>query len=244
MAQALRDHPDEGAPALIRQAAAAALLAGAACVAGPAAAQGREPLGFDLTLATDHRSKGASKTGGRAQAALAYGRDLPADLRLGLRATNLRNSAGSDAQLDVSLAWRPEAAGVDWELELTREHYPGSDTQANTAVWQIGAEAARSFGPARGALLIQHQPNGFADTGANTYLAVEAGWRLRPGLQAVAGAGRRDQERSVSYSAWNAGLVLDVAEQAALDVRWHATDRDEAGPNFRDRLVGALRVSF
>lgn len=117
------------------------------------------------------------------------------------------------------LAWRPGTGAIDWEVEVAREHYPGSDTDGNTAVWQVGAEAAREWGRFDGAVLVQHQPDGFAGTGANTYVAAEAGWRARPNLRLVTVLGRREQEGSVSYSALNAGVILDVSDRALLDVR-------------------------
>lgn len=81
-------------------------------------------------------------------------------------------------------------------------------------------------------------------TGANTYLALGAGWRLRPRLNAVAGLGRREQDGSVDYTAWNAGLVLRLIDGVALDARWYATDQDARGPNYQDRLAAALIFDF
>ena len=220
--------------------------------ASPAAAQTRagaggperEPLGLSLTFASDYRSKGASKTGGRPQLAAGIERAVAGRAYLAASASNIRNSAGSDAQLNLSAGWRPEAFGLEWNLNSTHEIYPGSDTAENDVVWQLSAEAARKAGPLSAAVILQHQPDGFAATGANTYLALDAGWRVRPGLQAVAGLGRREQDDSVDYTAWNAGLVLRLSAEMALDARWHATNQDEEGPNYQDRFVAAVRTRF
>lgn len=114
---------------------------------GAAGAQSQDPWSFSATLASDHRSKGASKTGGRPQAAVGAERALRSSGYLAGSASTIRNSAGSDAQIDLSAGWRPEAFGLAWELDSTHEFYPGSDASGNHIVWQLSLRASRKAGP-------------------------------------------------------------------------------------------------
>lgn len=199
---------------------------------------------MSLTAGTDYRSKGVSKTGGRPGGAVRLEQELPSGGFLGISANSIRNSAGSDVQLNLSVGWRPRAFGLKWNFNSTHEIYPGSETSGNDVVWQLTAGASRETGPLTTGVTLQHQPDGFGNTGRNTYLALDGAWRLRPRLAAVAGLGRREQEGSVDYTAWNAGLVFELSERVELEARYHATGQSQEGPNHQDRLVAAFEVEF
>jgi uncharacterized protein (TIGR02001 family) len=224
--------------------AQAALLAGALALSSGATAQTQDPWSASATLASDYRSKGVSKTGGRPGAAFELERALRSETYLGLSANSVRNSASSDAQINLGLGWRPEAFGLDWEFGSAHEFYPGSRTDGNDVVWQLSARVRREMGAVTLGVRVQHQPDGFGGTGANTYAALDGSWRLHARVEAVAGLGGREQENSVEYTAWNAGLILEMHERIALDVRWFATDQDAEGANHRDRLVTAVTLDF
>ena len=209
-----------------------------------AQAQAEDRWDLSLALASDYRSKGASKTGGRAGGAFGVERRLAADSYVGLSANSVRNSAGSDGQVNLSVGWRPRAFGLNWDIDSTHEIYPGSNTSGNDVVWQLSARASHEAGPLTTRMILQHQPDGFGDTGRNTFLAVDGAWRWRSRLAVVGGLGRREQDNSVDYTAWNGGLVFDMSDRLALEARYYATDQSDRGPNFEDRLVAALEVSF
>src|SRR5690606_5474239 len=153
-------------------AAASALLACAA----PAAAQDAGGWSFAVGAGTDNRSKDISKTNGDA---FVWGEaewESASGMVYFAPGVQTIDSGGSDLELTVDGAFRPQAAGFDFDLNVSLKHQveaaPGTDDSA----WEFTADAMRSIGPASGRLRLQHSPDGSGATEAWTWAEARLGW--------------------------------------------------------------------
>lgn len=200
---------------------------------------------FELGAGSDNRSKGVSKSDGRAFAfgAAEWSSD-DARLYVGSAVETIRSSDGSRAEAQVSIGVRPEIAGFDIDFNATRKWRLGADPAADDDAWEFTADVKRAIGPASGRLRVQHSPDGTGSTRAWTWVAARAGWVLSPRLEASVELGRREQDGSIDYTGGNAGVTFAATPVLDLDLRWHDTDADTPSGQYAGALVANLALSF
>lgn len=222
---------------------ATALLAFAA----PAAAQ-EAPAGswsFAVGAATDNRSKGASKSDGEAYVwGEAEWENASGLLYGGAGLQTIKSSSGSDLEVEVGFGVRPEIAGFDLDLNATHKSQvdaaPGYDDNA----WELTADVRRSIGPASGRVRFQYSPDGMGGTEAWTWVEARLGWDFTNRLEGTAAIGRREQDNSLDYTAWNAGVTYALTDSLDADLRYYATDADVPGEQYADSLVVGISLAF
>jgi uncharacterized protein (TIGR02001 family) len=223
--------------------AAAALLAGAL----PAAAQS-SPGGswsFAVGAGTDNRSKEASKSDGDpfawGEAEWTSGSGL---FYAGPGFQTIKSSSGSELELGVGAGVRPEIAGFDLDLNVTHKYQVDAAPGYDDGAWEFTADVKRSIGPASGRLRLQHSPDGAGATKAWTWVEARVGWDFTPRLQGTAAIGRREQDNSLDYTGWNAGVTYAVTRNIDADLRYHATDANVPGEQYADALVAVVSFAF
>jgi uncharacterized protein (TIGR02001 family) len=225
-------------------AAATALLA----VAAPAAAQDAAPSGdwsFAFGAATDNRSKDASKSDGDAfvwgEAQWSSASGL---FYAGPSFETVRSSTGSELELKASAGLRPQVAGFDLDFNAAWKYQVDANPGADNDAWEFTADVKRSIGPASGRLRLQYSPDSIGSTEAWTWVEARVGWDFTDRLQGTASIGRREQDNSIDYTGWNAGLTWALTRNIEADLRYHATDADVSGEQYADALVAGISFAF
>ncbi|MBA3049971.1 MAG: hypothetical protein KKE42_05215 [Alphaproteobacteria bacterium] len=225
-------------------AAAAALLIGAA----PAMAQDAAPAGdwaFAFGAGTDNRSKDASKSDGEAFVwGEAEWESASGLFYAGPGFQTIKSSSGSDLELAVGGGVRPEVAGFDLDLNATFKYQVDAVDGYDDGAWEFTADVKRSIGPASGRLRLQHSPDGTGSTEAWTWIEARVGWEFTNRLKGTASIGRREQDNSLDYTGWNAGLTYALTSHIDADLRYHATDADVPGEQYADALVAGISFAF
>ena len=223
---------------------ATALLA----LAIPAAAQDAAPAGswsFAIGTATDNRSKGASKSDGEA---FVFGEaeweSASGLFYAGPGLQTIKSSSGSELELEVGAGLRPEVAGFDLDLNVAHKFLIDAAAGYDDSAWELTADVKRSIGPASGRLRVQYSPDGMGGTEAWTWVEARLGWDFTNRLEGTAAIGRREQDNSLDYTAWNAGLTYALTDNLDGELRYYATDADVPGAQYADSLVVGISLAF
>lgn len=233
---------------MLRTLTTAGLLAASLLViAAPAAAQ-ESPTGdwaFAFGAASDNRSKGISKSNGEAYvwgeaewenaSGLIYG---------GAGFQTIKNSSGSNLEVEVSFGVRPEIAGFDLDLNATHKSQVDAAAGFDDTAWELTTDIRRSVGPASGRLRLQYSPDGMGGTRQWTWVEARIGWEFTNTLEGTAAIGRREQDNSLDYTAWNAGVTLALTDNLEADLRYFATDADVPSEQYADNLVAEISLAF
>jgi uncharacterized protein (TIGR02001 family) len=205
----------------------------------------RNPWSFALGAATDNRSKDASKSDGdpyvwgEAQWESASGL-----FYAGPQFETIKSSTGSELEVALSAGLRPQIAGFDLDLNAEHKWHVDADAGTDDAAWEFTADVKRSIGPASARVRLQHSPDSTGSTKAWTWVALRGGWDFTNKLTATVEIGRREQDNSIDYTGWNAGLTYALTRNLEAELRYHATDADVPGEQYADALVAGVSVAF
>lgn len=231
---------------MIKTVALASLLAALASpVLAQEAPEPRGQWGFLLGAATDNRSKGVSKSD---KAPYVYGvaewSDNADFLYLESGFETIDSSTGSNLELAAGVGVRPQVMGFDLDLNLTRKWMVDAAAGQDHSAWEMTADVSRSIGPAEALVRVQHSPNGTGSTEAWTWYEARLGWDFDDRLAVSGSIGKREQELSVDYSAWDVGVTYALTRAIQADLRWYDTDADTQGRQYEDALVLDLSIAF
>ena len=222
---------------------ATTLLAFAVPAAAQDAAAGS--WAFAVGAGTDNRSKGASKSDGDAYVwGEAEWENASGLLYGGAGFQTIKSSSGSDLEVEAGFGVRPELAGFDLDLNATYKSQIDAVSGYDDTAWELTADVKRSIGPASGRVRFQYSPDGMGGTEAWTWVEARLGWDFTNKFEGTAAIGRREQDNSLDYTAWNAGLTYALTDNLDADVRYYATDADVPGEQYADSLVAAISLAF
>ena len=222
---------------------ATTLLAFAVPAAAQDAAAGS--WAFAVGAGTDNRSKGASKSDGDAYVwGEAEWENASGLLYGGAGFQTIKSSSGSDLEVEAGFGVRPELAGFDLDLNATYKSQIDAVAGYDDTAWELTADIKRSIGPASGRVRFQYSPDGMGGTEAWTWVEARLGWDFTNKLEGTAAIGRREQDNSLDYTAWNAGVTYALTDNLDADVRYYATDADVPGEQYADSLVAAISLAF
>lgn len=195
--------------------------------------------------ATDNRSKNASKSQGDASVhgALTW-TDGTGLFYAGPAAETIKASNGADLEVQVAGGIKPRWAGLQLDLNLAFKHQLNARNNTDEDAWEFSASATRAFGPTKARLQVQHSPDSTGTTKAWTWVEGRLGWTLAPRLEGTVAVGRREQDSSLDYTGWNAGLTYALSDGLELDLRWHDTDGDPNNAQYAGALVAGLNYAF
>ncbi|MGQ3040394.1 MAG: TorF family putative porin [Brevundimonas sp.] len=225
-----------------------ATLAAAALALFAGSAHAQEAAGnwsFGLGAATDNRSKDASKSDGEpfvwgeAQWSNASG-----FFYAGPAFETIKASTGSDLEVSLVAGIRPQLAGFDLDISAEHKWHVDANPGADDEAWEFTADISRSIGPASARVRVQHSPDSTGSTEAWTWVALRGGWDFTNKLKGTAEIGRREQDNSIDYTGWNVGVSYALTDAIEADLRWHATDADVPGEQYKDGLVAGIAFAF
>jgi uncharacterized protein (TIGR02001 family) len=235
---------------LTTAAAATALLA---CATTAAAAQdvpqdaapSAGSWSFAVGAATDNRSKAASKSDGDAFVwGQAQWESASGLFYAGPSFETVKSPTGSELELEASAGVRPYFAGFDFDLGAAYKHQVDADPGQDEDAWEFTADMRRSIGPASGRLRLQYSPDSIGSSQAWTWVEAQVGWDFTDKLSASAAIGRREQETSVDYTGYNAGISYALTRNIEADLRWYGTDAEVPGEQYADGLVAGVSFAF
>ena len=228
-------------PLLFAAAAVLALPAVAHAQDGPAAGS----WSFAVGAGTDNRSKGASKSDGDAYVfGDAQWDSADGFFYAGPSFQTIRSSSGSELEAAVDAGIRPEIAGFDVDLNAKYKWQVDAIDGYDADSWEFTGRISRSIGPAKARLTVQYSPDSTGSSKAWTWVEGRVGWDFTHKLSGTAAIGRREQETSVDYTAWNAGITYAVTRDLDFDLRYYGTDANVPGPQYASALVGEVTFSF
>lgn len=231
------------------------LVAALTALASPALAQSSEPetvlanygssWSFFGTAGTDNRSKGISKTEGEGFVGFSAEWTSASGLFYVAPTTEtIKSSILSELEVDLAAGIRPEILGFDLDLSAMHRWQVDANPADDNTAWEFTGDIKRSIGPASARLRLQYSPDGIGGTKEWTWVEGRLGWEFTDRLKGTAAVGRREQENSVDYSAWNAGITYDLTDRLELDVRWYDTDAGVPTETYDSALVAAINVYF
>lgn len=232
------------------------LAAALAAVAAPALAQSSEPetvLGnyglsswsFSASAGTDNRSKGISKTEGEGFVGFSAEWTSASGLfYVSPAAETIKSSIHSELEVELGAGVRPEFMGFDLDINATHKWQVDANPGTDDSAWEFTGDVKRSIGPASARLRLQYSPDGFGATEAWTWIEGRLGWEFTDRLKGTAAVGRREQDNSVDYSAWNVGVAYDLTDDLEFDLRWYDTDAGVPTETYDSALVAAINVYF
>ena len=231
---------------MLRTLTNAALLAAAPLVllASGAQAQDAGQWSFEVGAATDNRSKDASKSDGDPFVFGTAEWESASGLIYGSGGLETIDASGSKLENELALGVRPEFAGFDFDLNVAHKYRIGADDGYDDDAWEFTADMKRSIGPASARLRLQHSPDGTGSTKAWTWVALRGGWDFTNKLNVSAEVGRREQDNSIDYTGWNVGGSYALTPKIELDLRWHDTDADVPGEQYKSALVAGVNFAF
>lgn len=199
---------------------------------------------FEIGAGTDNRSKAASKSGGDEYVwAAAEWENDSGFVYVGGGFEGI-DSNGSDVEGELNVGIRPQIGGFDLDLSATHKWQLDANPGADDDAWEFTANLKRSIGPASGRLQVQYSPDGTGGTEAWTWVEARAGWDFNETVSASAAIGRREQDNSLDYTGYNAGMTWAIARNADLDVRWYGTDGPGSDPRYADSVVAEISFGF
>lgn len=232
------------------------LAAALTALAAPALAQSEEPeeilanygeggWSFSAGAATDNRSKGISKSEGEGYVwAAAEWTSASGFFYVAPAAETIKSSIRSELEVELGAGIRPQLLGFDLDLNATHKWQVDANPGTDNSAWEFTGDVKRSIGPASARLRLQHSPDGTGSTEAWTWVEGRLGWEFTDKLAATAAVGRREQDNSVDYSAWNAGITYDLTDTLEFDLRWYDTDAGVPTEIYDSALVAAINVYF
>lgn len=229
---------------LTTAAAATALLACASAAAAQEAAPPSGAWSFAVGAATDNRSKDASKSDGDP---FVWGEaewESASGLFYAGPSFETVKSSGSELEAALTAGVRPEFAGFDFDLNAKHKWLVDADPATDDDAWEFTADMKRSIGPASGRLRLQYSPDTIGAGKAWTWTEAQIGWDFTDKLYASAAIGRREQETSIDYTGYNAGISYALTRSLEADLRWYGTDADVPGEQYADSLVAGLSFAF
>jgi len=213
-------------------------------VALPASAED-SPWTFSLGAATDNRSKDASKSDGNPYVYGAADWESADGFFYAAPGFETIDSAtGSKLELQAYAGVRPEIAGFDLDLKVAYKQQVDADPGTDNEAWEFTANLSRSIGPASARLQLQHSPDGTGSVRDWTWIEGRLGWDFTDRLEGTVAVGRREQDNSVDYTGWNAGVTFAARPNLDLDLRWYDTDAGVPGEQYAGALVAAVALSF
>lgn len=228
---------------------------GAIAFVTPAAAQSAAPeaaaspwgdWGVTLTAGTDNRSKMASKSAGDAYGlGLITWADNDGRFYAAAGGEGIQSSGGSDFETQAYFGYKGSlGGGFGIDLRAAYKYQTDSVAGYDDDAFEFTANLSRNLGPLKGRLQVQYSPDGTGSTEAWTYVEARLARDFTRNLNGSVALGRREQDNSLDYTGWNAGVTYKIVNNVALDVRWYDTDGPQTNPTYEDALVATLTTTF
>lgn len=201
---------------------------------------------FNMTAGTDNRSKDASKSQGEPFVAVSADWEGAGGLAYAGGGFETIDASGSGVQAEAFVGIQPKVAGFQLDLSVTRQWRLEADPGTDADNWELTANVSRKIGRASGRLQLQTSPDGAGGTGRWTWIEGRLGWTFSDTLKGTVAVGRREQQDSIDYTGWNAGMTWAVTDKVALDLRWYDTNADPGASEeqYGSALVAAVSLAF
>ena len=231
-------------PTLLGVGVAAAML-GLASTASAQNAAGPD-IAWNVAVVSDYVFRGVSQT--EEDPAISGGVDMTAgSFYAGAWASNVSFPGDPDtnAEIDVYGGVRTELAGFNWDFGVVGYIYTGQPAGADYGYVEAKAAVSRAFGPATLGAAAYWSPDFFgAAEDEATYVEANAAFSPANKWTVSAAVGRQFLSSDFDYTTWNVGAAYQLADNLALDLRYHDTDEHDFGPIYERRAAASLKAVF
>lgn len=228
---------------MLRSLTIAVLLTAAAAPALAQSAPGGD-WSFEIGAGTDNRSKGASKSGNDAYVFGSSTWQSANGLFYVSPAVETIDAGGSDVEAEFVAGYQPEAFGYQFDFNVAYKNRLDANPGYDEDTVEFAANVSRAVGPARARLQVQYSPDSTGATEAFTWVEGRVGWAFSPKLDGTVALGRREQDNSPDYTAWNAGVTYALTDAIGLDVRYYDTNAAKYGEQYKEALVAEIAYAF
>lgn len=197
--------------------------------------------GIEIVLASRGVSKGLIQTDGvqlLVRPELAFGSAV-----VGAYAKNV-TSATSDGEYGASAGLRRSVAGFSIAATATWKRLIDPLGPVDNDALELDFGASRRLGPVTLRAGLTWSPNDLGSTGETAWWESRLGWKVQDRVTLQAALGRRERDGGPDYTAFNAGLGIDLLSGVTAELRYYGTSRSALGDAFSDHLLGALRLRF
>ena len=210
--------------------------------AGSAQAQSQPEVAFNIGVVSDYVFRGASQT--NEDPALQGGIDatFAGGFYAGTWASMVDFGDDTDAEIDLYGGYRTEAAGYALDFGVLGYFYVNEPGAADYNFVEFKAAASRAIGPATLGAAVYYSPDFFGVDDEATYLEANAAYAVAEKWTISGAVGHQWLDVTDDYTTWNLGVAYALADNLAVDLRYHDTDVD--GPLTDDRFVVGLKASF
>lgn len=220
-----------------------ALAAAAILAAGPAVAQERPEISFNVGAATDYVFRGVSQTDEDPQ--VFGGVDATAgEFYVGAWVSNVDYGDGTDLEYDLYAGYTPTIGAVSLDLGAYFFGYVDAPTGADYDYVELQATASLPLGPATLGAGVYHAPDSYGGVDHSTYIEVNGAYSPRENISLSAALGRQTFDGPGDYTTWNVGVGYKLTETLGLDLRYHDTDRHRFGKTYGSRVAASLTATF
>jgi len=226
-------------PALFAPAALALVLA----LAGPAAAQDKPDLSFNVGVASDYVFRGISQTNEDPE--VFGGADLSwGNFYAGTWLSNVDYSDSTDMEFDLYAGFKPTLGAVSLDLGVYYYGYTDQPTGADYDYLELKAAGSVPLGPVTLGAQAYYSPNYYSGADHGFYYEANGAYAPTEKLSFSAALGRQEVSGSSDYTTWNIGVGYALTDHLAVDVRYHDTDKHSLGKTYGSRVAATLKATF
>lgn len=209
---------------------------------GAASAQDGPSIGFGLTGATDYVWRGYTQSDENpaifGSVNIGWG-----DFYAGAGAENV-DFLGIDTEYDVWAGWKRDLGGVTLDVGLVRYGYLDAPSGLDLDTLEAKLALSGTAGAVAWGAAIFMTDDYFATEDSASYVEISGSVPIHEAWSASGALGHQTIDAGSDYTTWNAGVRYAVAENAALDLRYHDTDADNSGGAADSRIVFSFSITM
>ena len=223
--------------------AAVTMTAGLALASGPAAAQDKPSVAFNVGAASDYVFRGYSQSDNKpyvfAGADATFGQ-----FYAGTWVANVDYDDSTDAEFDFYVGATPTLGIVSMDFAVLYYGYTDQPKGADYDYFEFKAAGSVPVGPATVGAQVYYSPNYYSGISHSLYYELNASYAPNDRTTLSAAVGRQTTSQPGDFTTWNIGVGYALTDHLDLDLRYHDNDTKGYGSTYRARVAASLKATF